>query len=92
VTHSGGRDAQAELDTFLATLIDGLAPEEAAQVLASVVSRAATRLHTFTRGQATARRGQSDWPAWAGLQNAARTLVLQASTCRDLAARLGGKR
>ena len=92
MTASGGRDAQAEVDTFLATLLDGLAPEEAARALTTVASRTATRLHTFTRGEATARRGQSDWPAWAGLQNASRTLVLQASTCRDLAARLAGKR
>ena len=92
MTAPGGHDEQAQVDTFLAGLVAGLAPEEAARLLAMTVSRTATRLHNLTRGQASALRGQPDWPAWAGLQNASRTLVLQASTCRDLAARLAGKR
>jgi hypothetical protein len=92
VSAPGGHDEQAQVDTFLAGLIDGLAPEEAARLLAIVASRTATRLHNLTRGQATALRGQPDWPAWAQLQNAARNVVLQASTCRDLARRLTGQR
>jgi hypothetical protein len=51
-----------------------------------------TRLHNVARAEATARKNQPDWPAWAQLQNAARSLVLQASTCRDLALRLAGRR
>ena len=48
----------------------------------------ASRLHGVSRGEASARKGGADWAAWAALQNAARTLVLQSSTCRDLAGRL----
>jgi hypothetical protein len=76
-------------DAVLAPLVEGLEPEEAAQTLAQLISRAAARLHTLTRSEAAARKDQPDWPAWAQLQNAARALVLQASTCRDLANRLG---
>ena len=78
----------AGVDAAIGSLVDGRAPDEAAQVLATLVSRAATRLHTLTRAEAAARRDQPEWPAWAQLQNAARSLVLQASTCRDLATRL----
>jgi hypothetical protein len=53
-----------------------------------LVNRAGTRLHNLARGEAAAHKDQPEWPAWAQLQNAARGLVLQASTCRDLASRL----
>jgi len=69
-------------------LVAGLPPEAAAVALAGLLNRAAARLHTLARAQATARKAQPDWPAWAQLQNASRALVLQSSTCRDLAARL----
>ena len=54
-------------------------------------TRAAARLHILGRGESAARKGQPSWPVWAQLQNAARTLVLHSSTCRDLAARLGSE-
>ena len=79
-------------ETVIAPLVEGLPPEEAAQVLAQLVNRAAARLHALSRGEASARKEQPDWPQWAQLQNAARALVLQASTCRDLAARLASRR
>ena len=75
-------------DNLIEALVAGLPAEAAAGVLAGLVNRAGARLHTLSRAQATEHREQPEWPAWAQLQNAARALVLQASTCRDLAARL----
>ncbi len=77
------------MDAHLEALVDGLAPNQAALALAVLINRAAARLHTLGRGQAAAVKGQPNWPLWAQLQNAARTLVLHSSTCRDLAGRLG---
>jgi hypothetical protein len=77
-------------DAVLKPLLEELAPDDAARTLAQLINRAAARLHTLSRGEASARKDQPDWPQWAQLQNAARALVLQASTCRDLAARLPG--
>jgi hypothetical protein len=57
-----------------------------------LANRTVARLHALSRAEAAARKDQPDWPAWAQLQNASRTLVLQASTCRDLALRLAGRR
>src|SRR5437879_2194695 len=88
----GERDVQADADAALGSLIDGLGPDEAALALAILANRAAARLHTLSRTAATERKAQPDWPAWAQLQNAARTMVLQASTCRDLAVRLIGRK
>jgi hypothetical protein len=85
-----GREEQTRADAQLSALLEGLAPHEAALRLAVLINRAAVRLHTLGRSGASARKGQPSWPAWAQLQNAARTLVLQSSTCRDLAARLSG--
>jgi hypothetical protein len=75
-------------DNFIDALVDGLGPEAAAVALAGLLNRAAGRLHTLSRAQASAHKDQPEWPAWAQLQNASRGLVLQSSTCRDLAARL----
>jgi hypothetical protein len=85
-----GRDYQAQADALLAQVLDGLSAEEAALALAVLASRVATRLHNLARGEAAQRKGQPDWGSWAQLQNASRTGVLQASTCRDLAQRLTG--
>jgi hypothetical protein len=78
----------SEADAILGPLVEDLPPEEAARVLAQLAHRAAARLHTLSRGQAAARKDQADWAQWAQVQNAARALILQASTCRDLASRL----
>jgi hypothetical protein len=75
-------------DASIDALVEGLPPGAAAVALAGLLNRAAARLHTLARAQAAARKDQPDWPAWAQLQNASRALVLQASTSRDLAARL----
>jgi hypothetical protein len=83
-----GRELQAMADATVAGLVEGVAAEEAALALAVLIARAVTRLHGLSRAEATARKEQPDWPTWAQLQNASRSLVLQASTCRDLAARL----
>jgi hypothetical protein len=77
-------------DATLGAALDGLDAVAASQLLAALANRAAVRLHGLTRGEAASRKGQADWAAWAALQNAARTLVLQSSTCRDFAGRLGG--
>jgi hypothetical protein len=77
-------------DNLIDALVDGLAPEAAAVALAGLVNRAGSRLHTLSRAEAAAHKDQPEWPAWAQLQNASRALVLQSSTCRDLAARLPG--
>ena len=81
-------ESNQSADNFIEALVAELPPEAAAAALAGLVNRAAARLHTLSRAQASAQREQPAWPAWAQLQNAARALVLHASTCRDLAARL----
>jgi hypothetical protein len=87
-----GRDFAAEADAYLSQAVAGLTAEQAALALGVLASRVATRLHGLARAEAAARKGQADWPSWAQLQNAARNVVLQASTCRDLAQRLTGQR
>ncbi len=86
------RDYQAEADAYLARATANLPPEESALALAVFASRVATRLHSLARSESGARKGAPDWPGWAALHNATRTLVLQASTCRDLATRLARRR
>jgi hypothetical protein len=92
IEDEGAPDYQERSDAFLAELTDGAEATEVALALAVVINRAATRLHNLGRAEAQARKGQAEWASWAGLQNAARAAVLQASTCRDLAARLAGRR
>jgi hypothetical protein len=86
------RDYQSLADEALGGVVDELPGQEAALALAVLINRAATRLHALSRGEATARKEQPDWAVWAQLQNVSRSLVLQASTCRDLASRLIGRR
>ncbi|MBI2756615.1 MAG: hypothetical protein HYX52_07890 [Chloroflexi bacterium] len=84
----GPSNVRKDADTLLADLLDGLAAAEASTVLAAVAHGAAVRLHKVARAEATARKGQPDWPVWAQLQNASRSLLLQASTCRDFSQKL----
>jgi hypothetical protein len=86
------RDVQALADQALDGLVANRAPEDTALALAVLVNRAVARLHNLSRAEAAARKEQPDWPIWAQLQNASRSLVLQASTCRDLASRLLSRR
>ena len=92
MSEQSARDLQAAADQALDGLVANGAPEETALALAVLVTRAVTRLHNLSRAEAAARKEQPDWPVWAQLQNASRSLVLQASTCRDLASRLLGRR
>ena len=80
------------VDAIVQQLLESRPPDEAVAALAELVNRAAARLHQLARSEATARKDQPDWPTWAQLQNASRSLVLQASTCRDLAQRIAGRR
>ena len=86
------RDFQAEADAVVAQATAGLPPAEAAIALAVLLNRAATRLHNLARAESTATKGAPEWPSWAALVNATRNVVLQSSTCRDLGARLAGRR
>lgn len=86
------RDSQAEADTYLSEATEGLPPADAALQLAVLANRAATRLHNLARSEATARKGEAEWPAWAALQNATRSVVLSASSARDLAQKIAGRR
>jgi hypothetical protein len=81
-------ELQAEADAALARLVADLEANAAALALAVLLRRSATRLHGLARERAAATRGEPDWASWAALQNAARGALLQASTCRDLAAKL----
>lgn len=85
---AGEARLRAAADAAVAQLTADLAPEEAALMLALVLRRGATQLHSLARQRAGALRGEPAWPTWAALQNAARSSVLQSSTCRDLAAKL----
>lgn len=88
----GERDFQAEADATIAAFSRGLVGPTAALALAVLVGRAATRLHNLARAETTAQKGGPEWVSWAALQNATRNVVLQSSTCRDLAAKLAGRR
>jgi hypothetical protein len=86
------RDYQTEADDYLARAIDGLPAGEAALALAVLLNRAASRLHNVARAESASTKGTPEWASWAGLQNTTRSMVLQASTCRDVAAKLIGRR
>lgn len=87
-----GRDYQAEADAHLDDALKDLEPAEAALFLAVLGNRVGTRLHNLARSSSGSTKGTDVWASWAALQNAARNLVLQASTCRDLAGRVAGRR
>jgi hypothetical protein len=74
-----------------AALADALAsapPGQEVEVLVTLLHRAAVELNKSARTHAAATKGQPEWGHWAGLQNTTRSLVLQASTCRDLVHKL----
>jgi hypothetical protein len=91
VTEPSG-DVQARVDRLLIDLLAELDGAEAIYVAALLTNRAAAELHKRARAGANERRGTESWGTWAGLQNAARNLVLQSSTCRDSAAALAGRK
>ena len=85
-------DPQARIDGILVELFESLPEDQAVYLAAVLANRSATELHKRVRAGANERRGTESWGSWAGLQNAARTLVLQSSTCRDGAASLVGRK
>ena len=92
------RDVQAAADRLIKELVadnGGEGPagaDAAAYAVAVLANRASAELHRLARAEAAARRGTPEWGNWAAFQNAARNLVLQSSTARDLAAKLAGRK
>lgn len=84
-------DAQARVDTLIRELYSELDPDQAAYMVALLANRAAAELHRQAKAQATATKGEADWGNWASLQNAARRLVLDATSAREGAAKLAGR-
>jgi hypothetical protein len=85
-------DPQPRVDRLLVDLLAELDADEAVYTTAVLLNRAAVELHKRARAGAGERRGQESWGTWAALQNVARNLVLQSSTCRDTAAALVGRK
>jgi hypothetical protein len=84
-------EVQSRVDALLREQAVGLSAEETTYLLAVFANRAAAELHRLTRQEAAARKDTETWGSWAALANAARNVVLQSSTCRDLAARLSAR-
>ena len=60
-------------------------------MVAVLANRSAAELHRLAKAQATATKGEPAWGSWASLQNAARRLVLDATSAREGAAKLAGR-
>jgi hypothetical protein len=91
---SGGMapaDAQARVDGLIRELQEGLAEEQGVYMVALLANRAAAELHRLAKARATATKGAPAWGSWASLQNAARRLVLDATSAREGAAKLAGR-
>ncbi len=86
-----GREVQAAADRMIKELSATLGSEEAVYAVAVLANRAAAEMHRLGKAEAAARKGGPDWGTWASFQNAARNLVLQSSTARDVAAKLTGR-
>lgn len=84
-------DAQARVDALIRELQRGLDADQAVYMVALLANRSAAELHRLAKVQATATKGEPSWGSWASLQNAARRLVLDATSARDGAARLAGR-
>jgi hypothetical protein len=84
-------DAQARVDGLIRDLQQGLDAEDAVYMVALLANRSAAELHRLAKAQATATKGGPAWGSWASLQNAARRLVLDATSARDGAAKLAGR-
>ena len=79
------RQIPAEMEGMLREFGTTLPPEEAGRLLANTSNRSIALLYKLARDQAAARKGQTDWATWAKLANAARSAVLAASMCREIA-------
>jgi hypothetical protein len=84
-------DAQTQVDRLIRGLQDGLDPDQATYMVALLANRSAAELHRLAKAQATATKGAPAWGSWASLQNAARRLVLDATSAREGAAKLAGR-
>ena len=84
-------DAQARVDGLIRELQQGLDADQAVYMVALLANRAAAELHRLAKAEATATKGELAWGNWASLQNAARRLVLDATSARDGAAKLAGR-
>ncbi|MFN8635940.1 MAG: hypothetical protein U0893_18995 [Chloroflexota bacterium] len=84
-------DAQATVDRLIRDLTRGLDSEQAVYLVSVLANRSAAELHRLAKVQATATKGEPAWGSWASLQNAARRLVLDATSARDGAAKLAGR-
>jgi len=84
-------DVQSQADALIREFVGARGTPEACYALAVLLNRTVTELHKVARARVNETRGQAEWGQWAGLQNTARTLVLQSSTARDAAAKLVGR-
>src|SRR5688572_1886533 len=84
-------DAQSRVDSLIRDMQEGLDADQAVYMVAVLASRSAAELHRLAKAQATATKGEPAWGSWASLQNAARRLVLDATSARDGAAKLAGR-
>jgi hypothetical protein len=84
-------DAQAQVDRLIRQLQEGLDVDQAIYMVALLANRAAAELHRQAKSKATATKGEPSWGTWASLQNAARRLVLDATSAREGAAKLAGR-
>jgi hypothetical protein len=88
---SGARALPGEVERAIRGVSEAETPAAAALTLAAIANRATAELNKLARTQSSARRGQSDWGAWAGLANTARDAVLKTATCRKVASQLAQK-
>lgn len=91
VAHASA-DAQTVVDRLIRDLQQELGPEDAVYMVAVLANRAAAELHRLAKAQATATKGTPAWGQWASLQNGARRLVLDATSAREGAAGLAGRK
>jgi hypothetical protein len=91
-SHEAPADAQAVVDRLIRELQAGLSPEDAVYMVAVLANRSAAELHRLAKAQSTATKGTPAWGSWASLQNGARRLVLDATSAREGAATLAGRK
>ncbi len=85
-------DAQAVVDRLIRELQHNVSPEDAVYMVAVLANRSAAELHRLAKAQSTATKGTPSWGSWASLQNGARRLVLDATSAREIAATLAGRK
>lgn len=81
-------DPRAEAERVITSALEAWPEAERVRLLTALLHRASVELNKSARQRSNETRGQPEWGTWAGLQNTTRSLVLQASTCRDLVEKL----